>query len=127
MRRNHRVAGSGVAGKPAGSIPKALKEAGLVEDHAGTSRIYRIDPRELGPIRRWLDEQWARSLANFKRLANRRTINERGFAAHRARRHPQVVEGQCADRPRVRAVLNADGRVVAQGMASRAETAEPMW
>lgn len=49
---------------------KALKEAGLVEDQAqGTSRIYRIDPQGLGPIRRWLDEQWERSLANFKRLA----------------------------------------------------------
>lgn len=49
---------------------KALKEAGLVEDRAqGTSRIYRIDPKGLGPIRRWLDEQWERSLANFKKLA----------------------------------------------------------
>ena len=49
---------------------KVLKEAGLVADEArGTSRIYRIDPQGLGPIRRWLDEQWDRSLANFKRLA----------------------------------------------------------
>jgi len=49
---------------------KALKEAGLVEDQAqGTSRIYRIDPQGLGPIRRWLDQQWKRSLANFKALA----------------------------------------------------------
>jgi DNA-binding transcriptional ArsR family regulator len=49
---------------------KVLKDAGLVADEArGTSRIYRIDPHGLGPIRRWLDEQWERSLANFKRLA----------------------------------------------------------
>lgn len=49
---------------------KALKEAGLVADEArGTSRIYHIDPHGLGPIRRWLDEQWDKSLANFKRLA----------------------------------------------------------
>ena len=49
---------------------KALKDAGLVEDRAeGTSRIYCIDPNGLGPIRRWLDEQWDKSLANFKRLA----------------------------------------------------------
>jgi DNA-binding transcriptional ArsR family regulator len=49
---------------------KALKEAGLVADEArGTSRIYRIDPNGLGPMRRWLDEQWERSLANFKKLA----------------------------------------------------------
>ena len=51
---------------------KALKDAGLVEDEArGTSRIYRIDPQGLGPIRRWLDEQWERSLANFKQVAER--------------------------------------------------------
>ena len=49
---------------------KVLKEAGLVTDEArGTSRIYRIDPAGLGPMRRWLDEQWDRSLANFKALA----------------------------------------------------------
>lgn len=49
---------------------KVLKEAGLVTDEArGTSRIYRIDPQGLGPIRRWLDEQWERNLAEFKRLA----------------------------------------------------------
>jgi DNA-binding transcriptional ArsR family regulator len=49
---------------------KVLKDAGLVTDEArGTSRIYRIDPQGLGPIRRWLDEQWDRSLANFKTLA----------------------------------------------------------
>jgi DNA-binding transcriptional ArsR family regulator len=49
---------------------RVLKEAGLVTDEArGTSRIYRIDPRGLGPLRRWLDEQWSRSLDNFKALA----------------------------------------------------------
>ena len=49
---------------------KVLKDAGLVTHEArGTSRIYRIDPQGLGPIRRWLDEQWDRSLANFKALA----------------------------------------------------------
>ena len=49
---------------------KVLKDAGLVEDEPrGTSRIYRIDPNGLGPMRRWLDEQWERSLTNFKQLA----------------------------------------------------------
>ena len=49
---------------------KVLKDAGLVVGEArGTSRIYRIDPQGLGPMRRWLDEQWDRSLANFKQLA----------------------------------------------------------
>ena len=49
---------------------KVLKDAGLVTDEArGASRVYRIDPNGLGPVRRWLDEQWDRSLANFKKLA----------------------------------------------------------
>ena len=49
---------------------KVLKDAGLVVDEArGTSRIYRIDPAGLGPVRRWLDQQWDRSLANFKAIA----------------------------------------------------------
>ncbi|MFL6720998.1 MAG: ArsR/SmtB family transcription factor [Sphingomonas sp.] len=49
---------------------KVLKDAGLVTDEArGASRIYRIDPNGLGPIRRWLDQQWERSLADFKRIA----------------------------------------------------------
>lgn len=49
---------------------KVLKDAGLVADEpSGTSRIYSIDPKGLGPIRRWLDEQWERSLANFKQIA----------------------------------------------------------
>ena len=49
---------------------KVLKDAALVADEArGTSRIYRIDPAGLGPMRRWLDRQWDRSLANFKTLA----------------------------------------------------------
>ena len=52
---------------------KVLKDAGLVTDEArGASRIYRIDPAGLGPMRRWLDEQWDRSLANFKELAERK-------------------------------------------------------
>lgn len=51
---------------------KVLKDAGLVIDEAhGASRVYRIDPNGLGPLRRWLDEQWDRSLANFKELAER--------------------------------------------------------
>jgi DNA-binding transcriptional ArsR family regulator len=49
---------------------KVLKDASLVIDEArGTSRIYRIDPQGLGPMRRWLDEQWDRSLTNFKKIA----------------------------------------------------------
>ena len=51
---------------------KVLKDAGLVTDEArGTSRVYRIDPIGLGPVRRWLDEQWSHGLANFRQLAER--------------------------------------------------------
>ncbi len=49
---------------------KVLKEAGLVTDEArGAARVYSVDPQGLGPMRRWLDQQWDRSLANFKRIA----------------------------------------------------------
>src|SRR3954466_15565884 len=51
---------------------KVLKDAGLVVDAPrGTARIHRIGPDGLGPIRRWLDQQWERSLDNFKRLAEK--------------------------------------------------------
>jgi len=74
------VAGPGTVGQIAAELPvsrpavsqhlKILKAAGLVTDEArGTSRIYRVDPHGLGPIRRWLDEQWEKSLADFKKLA----------------------------------------------------------
>ena len=49
---------------------KVLKNAGLVTDQArGAARVYSVDPEGLGPIRRWLDQQWERSLENFKRIA----------------------------------------------------------
>jgi DNA-binding transcriptional ArsR family regulator len=47
---------------------KVLKQAGLVRDEAqGTRRIYRIDPRGLGPLRAWLDRFWDEALAAFAR------------------------------------------------------------
>ena len=46
---------------------RALKDAGLVIDHAdGTKRIYRIDPQGLGALRAWLDRFWVDQLAAFK-------------------------------------------------------------
>jgi DNA-binding transcriptional ArsR family regulator len=46
---------------------KIMKDAGLVTDHAeGTKRIYRIDPRGLGKIRRWLDQFWGDAMDAFK-------------------------------------------------------------
>lgn len=51
---------------------KVLKEAGLVSDHAeGTKRIYRIDPKGLGPIRRWLAQFRDASLAAFAAEADK--------------------------------------------------------
>jgi DNA-binding transcriptional ArsR family regulator len=45
---------------------KVLKAAGLVTDRAeGTRHIYRIDPRGLGEIRKWLDQFWDVSLEAF--------------------------------------------------------------
>lgn len=46
---------------------KILKDAELVADEAvGTRRVYRIDPRGLGQLRRWLDEKWERALGEFQ-------------------------------------------------------------
>ena len=46
---------------------KALKEAGLVSDRPeGTRRVYFIDPRGLGALRKWLDQFWDEALASFQ-------------------------------------------------------------
>jgi DNA-binding transcriptional ArsR family regulator len=45
---------------------KALKEAGLVTDRAqGNQRIYSIDPKGLGAVRRYLDQFWDQALEAF--------------------------------------------------------------
>jgi DNA-binding transcriptional ArsR family regulator len=46
---------------------KVLKEAGLVrEERDGTRRIYEIDPKGLGQLRRWLDQFWDVALDAFR-------------------------------------------------------------
>ena len=46
---------------------RVLKEAGLVRDEPdGARRVYCIDPRGLGPLRRWLDQFWDHALDAFK-------------------------------------------------------------
>jgi DNA-binding transcriptional ArsR family regulator len=46
---------------------KVLKEAGLVrEEREGTRRIYEIDPKGLGQLRRWLDQFWDIALDAFR-------------------------------------------------------------
>jgi DNA-binding transcriptional ArsR family regulator len=49
---------------------KVLKEAGLVrEKRDGTRRIYEIDPKGLGQLRRWLDQFWDEAMENFRKEA----------------------------------------------------------
>ena len=46
---------------------KVLKEAGLVrEERDGARRIYEIDPKGLGQLRRWLDQFWDEALEGFR-------------------------------------------------------------
>ena len=46
---------------------RVLKEAGLVrEEQDGTRRLYSIDPKGLGPLRRGLDQFWDEALDAFR-------------------------------------------------------------
>ena len=46
---------------------KVLKDAGLVMDEAdGTRRVYRVNPRGIEAMKRYLDRFWDRALAAFK-------------------------------------------------------------
>ena len=46
---------------------KVLREAGLVrERHAGTRRIYSVEPRGIVALRRYLDRLWEDALATFE-------------------------------------------------------------
>ena len=57
---------------------RVLKEAGLVRDEQdGTRRLYAIDPRGLGPLRRWLDQFWDGALDAFKAEVDRDTPQAR--------------------------------------------------
>ena len=51
---------------------KVLKEAHLVQDETdGTRRVYRIDPKGLGPLRAWLDRFWDEALQSFRAEAEK--------------------------------------------------------
>src|SRR5437588_3481658 len=51
---------------------KVLKKARLVQDEEdGARRIYRIDPRGLGPLRAWLDQFWDQALEAFRAEAEK--------------------------------------------------------
>ncbi|HEU5075328.1 MAG TPA: metalloregulator ArsR/SmtB family transcription factor [Polyangiaceae bacterium] len=48
---------------------KVLKQAGLVvEERAGTRRIYSVDPRGVGALRAELDKFWSDALTAYKRV-----------------------------------------------------------
>lgn len=56
---------------------KVLKEAGLVREISqGTRRIYSLDPRGIGAMRRWLDAHWASALDAFKQFAEQQHEQE---------------------------------------------------
>ncbi|CAN5214193.1 metalloregulator ArsR/SmtB family transcription factor [soil metagenome] len=51
---------------------KILKEAGLVEDrHAGTRRIYRVNPEGLRSLRAELDLFWSGTLSAYRDTVDR--------------------------------------------------------
>lgn len=53
---------------------RVLKDAGLVVDErAGTKRVYRIDPRGIEAMRKYLDRLWDRALAAFKAATEKET------------------------------------------------------
>ena len=53
---------------------KVLKDAGLVVDERdGTKRVYRIDPRGIEAMRKYLDRFWDRALAAFKAATEKET------------------------------------------------------
>jgi DNA-binding transcriptional ArsR family regulator len=53
---------------------KVLKDAGLVIDQAaGTRRIYQLDPNGVGVLRADLDRYWNRALAQFKQVVEEPT------------------------------------------------------
>ena len=58
---------------------RVLKEAGLVCDTAvGTRRIYRLEPRGLDGLRRYLDQFWVRALASYKAIVEEADTQEDG-------------------------------------------------
>jgi DNA-binding transcriptional ArsR family regulator len=57
---------------------QVLKKAHLVFDRAeGTRRLYSVDKRGVGELRKWLDEFWDDTLASFKQAAEREARRER--------------------------------------------------
>jgi DNA-binding transcriptional ArsR family regulator len=56
---------------------KVLKEAGLVVDQAaGTKRVYRLDPVGMSALRDQLETFWTRALSGFQEVVERPTKEE---------------------------------------------------
>jgi DNA-binding transcriptional ArsR family regulator len=52
---------------------KVLKDAGLlIDQRAGTRRIYRLDPDGVGALRAYLDQFWNSALAAYKQAVEQR-------------------------------------------------------
>ena len=63
---------------------KALKDAGLVIDHAdGTRRLYELDPRGIAEVRAYFDRFWATALSSFKSAVERPTRPDEPTAPQR--------------------------------------------
>jgi DNA-binding transcriptional ArsR family regulator len=59
---------------------KILKAARLVIDRAeGTRRLYAVDTRGIGALRKWLEGVWSEALSSFKEIAEREAIKERNI------------------------------------------------
>jgi DNA-binding transcriptional ArsR family regulator len=57
---------------------KILKAARLVTDRAeGTRRLYTVDTRGIGVLRKWLERFWSEALASFKKMAEHEAKKER--------------------------------------------------
>src|SRR5581483_4290164 len=55
---------------------RVLMHAGLVmHERDGTRRVYRVDPRGIEAMRKYLDKFWDRSLAAFKAAAEKETAS----------------------------------------------------
>jgi DNA-binding transcriptional ArsR family regulator len=78
---------------------RVLKDAGLVSDrHAGTQRIYNIDPAGVAALKAHFDVLWSRVLDSFKTVAE--ASDQPASSGRRA--NPKLKEEQHVGHPRKR-------------------------
>ena len=62
---------------------RILKAARLVSVHAeGTRRVYAVDTRGIGALRKWLDQFWGETLLAFKAAAELEAAKEASRRLH---------------------------------------------